>query len=156
MEDVKIQRLGRLRYGPGSQMGSAALESVQSYAADIINCLEGQVRRATNSEVGSLLRPLFAEAAKMVDSRREKAVRAKLLDKHGVHIPPVPRRVGDIDGHEDLVYDLPFERTMQRALEYNPDFLADIMETSAGNESSIKVYVVGIGTRSHPHPISTR
>ena len=85
--------------------------------------------------MGNAIRPLFAAAAKIVDSRREKAIRVKMLSTHGAHIPPVPRRVGDVDGAKDLVYDLPFERTMERALEFNPDFLTDIMNTQAGNYS---------------------
>ena len=102
----------------------------QAYSADVIATLEKEVYGVLpDTDLRAVLQPIFARAKATLNTDTEKKLRANKLQ--AVHIPPCPRKVGEVDGSPDLCYDFPFERTMERCMELNPDFMADIL-SSAG------------------------
>ena len=137
---MRVQRLGRLRYGPGGHMGNADVDRVEQYAADVVTSIRGRADHAfasmtpaqlTHESVSAVLNPLFDQACAPLGHNAEKAQRVAQLEKVNARCKPIPRRISPPDAETtDYVYDFPFDATIQRACRMNPDFRTDVLHST--------------------------
>ena len=92
MENLKIQRRGRLRYGPGGHLGDADVMRAEQYAIDVCTAVHSTVDDALDKmgttpvepqQLKAVLAPLFAAANKPLNVKTEKKKREEMLAENG-------------------------------------------------------------------------